>query len=129
MNKANREVVDEVGRENKRRGVPKDEIDQNKNEIFTLANNTEKDSVKISFLLGKVADKESLSVSREEVASRVMAMAAQNNVAPEKFVKDLQKRNGLNKVHEQLMLEKAVDFLVKNAEIEEVQAGVAPAAA
>ena len=38
----------------------------------------------------------------------------------EKFAKDLQKRNGLIEIYDQIMNEKVIDFLQKNAKIEEV---------
>ncbi len=129
INSVTREVVYEVVRENQQRGVSKEEIDQHKNEIFTLANNSAKDRVKISFLLSKVAEKEDLRVSRESLTTRLITMANQNKVAPEKYVNDLKKKNGINQVHEQLLLELAVDFLVNNAVLEEVQAPLPQATA
>jgi len=40
---------------------------------------------------------------------------------PEKLVKELQKSNGFGQIHEQILLNKVVDFLEQNAAIEEVQ--------
>jgi hypothetical protein len=40
---------------------------------------------------------------------------------PEKLVKDLQRHDGFGQIHEQILLSKVVDFLEKNAVIEEVQ--------
>ncbi len=123
-----REVVYEVVKENQQRGVSKDDIAEHKNEIFELANNSAKGRVKISFLLGKVAEKEGLRVTDEKFGQRITAMAAKNQVSPQKFYNDVKRNNGLNQIHEQLLLELAVDCLVANAVIEEVPA-VAPAAA
>jgi hypothetical protein len=51
-------------------------------------------------------------------------------VEPKKFLQDLQKRNGLIEVYDQLANEKVVELLQKNATIEEVPAGsLAPAQA
>ena len=42
-------------------------------------------------------------------------------IPPDKFLKDLQKRNGLIEVYDQIMNEKVMDFLQQNAKIEDVQ--------
>jgi hypothetical protein len=39
---------------------------------------------------------------------------------PDKFIKELQKRNGVPEIYEQLQGEKVIDFLVQNAKVEEV---------
>ena len=44
-------------------------------------------------------------------------------IPAEKFVKDLQKRNGLIEIYDQIMNEKVIDFLQQNAKIEDVPAG------
>jgi hypothetical protein len=45
-------------------------------------------------------------------------------IPPDKFIKDLQKRNGVIEIYDQLANEKVLDLLEKNANIEDV----APAA-
>ena len=57
------------------------------------------------------------------LARRIQHLAAMYQIPPEKFVKDLQKRNGLIEIYDQLMNEKVVAFLQQNAKIEEVPAG------
>jgi len=41
-------------------------------------------------------------------------------IPPDKFLKDLQKRNGLIEIYDQLMNEKVLDMLQQNAKVEEV---------
>jgi hypothetical protein len=48
-------------------------------------------------------------------------------IPPEKFAKDLQKRNGLIEIYDQIMNDKVLDMLQQNAKIEDV-APTAPAA-
>jgi trigger factor len=68
----------------------------------------------------KIAEKEDLKVSQEEIALRVHHLAGLYQIAPDKFLKDLQKRNGLIEVYDQIMNEKVMDFLQQNAKIEDV---------
>lgn len=120
-----RNVVYDIVNENQKRGVPREEIEKQKDEIYSAATQGARERVKVSFLLQKIAEKEKLTVSREEVAHRIQAMANMYRIPPEKFVKDLQKRNGIGEIHEQLTNEKAVDFLQENAQIEETAAAAA----
>ena len=41
-------------------------------------------------------------------------------ITPEKFAKDLQARNGLIEIYDQIMNEKVIDFLQQNARIERI---------
>lgn len=116
-----RNVVYNIVNENQKRGVAKEVIDQQKNEIFNSANATAKDRVKASFLFQKIAEKENIKVEQNEVLQRIQQLAATYQMPPDKFVKELQKRNGVPEIYEQLQSEKVIDFLVQNAKIEEVE--------
>jgi trigger factor len=118
-----RNVVYDLVRENQKRGVPRELIEQEKDKIYSAAAQNAKDRVKVSFLLQKIAEKESIKVSQEEVARRVQTMAQMYQIPPEKFVKDLQKRNGFVEIYDQLANEKVLEFLQQNAKVEEVPAG------
>ena len=64
-------VVYDIVRENQERGVSRESIDQNKEQIFAVANNSAKDRVKASFVLGRIAAKEGIKAERDEVVRRV----------------------------------------------------------
>jgi trigger factor len=116
-------VVYDIVRENQKRGISRDLIEQQKDQIYSAAASGAKERVKVSFLLQKIAEKEAIKVAQEEIAQRIGSLAAMYQIPPEKFVKDLQKRNGLIEIYDQLMNEKVLDFLQQNAKIEEVPAG------
>ncbi len=121
-----RNVVYNIVMENQKRGVPREMIDQQKQEIFNAANSSAKDRVKANFLFHKIAEKEGIKVEQQALALRVQQMAAASQVAPEKLIKDLEKRNGWPEIYESLLNEKVLDFLVQNARLEET-APVVPA--
>ena len=50
-------------------------------------------------------------------------LAAMYGIPAEKFVKDLQKRNGFIEIYDQVMNEKVLELLQKDAQIEDVPAG------
>jgi trigger factor len=118
-----RQVVHDIVNENHKRGVSRDIIEQQKDQIFSAASQGAKERVKVAFLLQKIAEKENIKVAQEEIAQRVGQLAQMYQIPPDKFVKDLQKRNGVIEIYDQLMNEKVVDFLQQNAKIEEVPAG------
>ena len=115
-------VVYDIVRENQKRGVSRDLIEQDKEKIYAAASSGAKERVKVSFLLQKIAEKEDIKVGQDEIAQRIGNMAAAYQIPPDKFIKDLQKRNGIVEIYDQLMNEKVVDLLHANAKIEEVPA-------
>ena len=117
-----RNVVYNIVQENSKRGVARDIIEQQKEEIYTAAARSAKDRVKLSFLVQRIAAKEGIQVSQDEVIHRVQALATAYQIPVEKFIKDLQKRNGVNEIYEQIAHEKVVRLLEQNAQFEEVAA-------
>jgi trigger factor len=118
-----RNVVYDLVQDNSRRGVPRQVLEEQKEKIYSAAAQSAKERVKVSFILQKIAEKESINVSNEEVSARVYSLASMYQIPPEKFVKDLQKRNGLIEIFDQVQAEKVMEFLEKNAAIEEVPPG------
>lgn len=121
-------IVYGIVRENQNRGVSREVIEKEKDNIYAAAAQQAKGQVKTSFILRKIAEKEDIKVSNEEVLRRVHALAGAYQTEPKKFLQDLQKRNGLIEVYDQLASEKVVELLQKNATIEEVPAGSLSAA-
>jgi len=115
-----RNVVYDIVQENQKRGVPKETIEKEKVQIYSAAADSAKSRVKANFLLQKIAEKEDIKVSQDEVALRIQYLASQYNIPPDQFVKDLQKRNGIVEIYDQVASEKTLEFLEKNAAIEDV---------
>jgi trigger factor len=118
-----RNVVYDIVQENAKRGVPRQTIEQQKEQIYSAAAQGAKERVKIAFLLQKIAEKEDIKVSQEEIGRRITHLAALYQIPPEKFVKDLQKRNGMIEIYDQVMNEKVLELLKSNARVEDVPAG------
>ena len=114
-----RHVVYNIVQENTKRGVGRDFIEQQKEEIYTAASRSAKERVKFSFLAQRIAAKENIQVSQDEVVRRVHVLAQAYQIPVDKFIKDLQKRNGVDEIYEQLAHEKVIKFLEQNAQFEE----------
>ena len=122
-----RNVVYDLVRENTQRGVARDLIEKQKDEIYSAAAQSAKERVKLSFLIQRIAEKEGIQVSQDEVLKRVQSLAMAYQIPLEKFLKDLQKRNGVPELYDQIAHEKVLAFLEQNAKIEEVPAVAAKA--
>lgn len=117
-----RSVVYDLVAQNQQRGVNRDVIEEQKDEIFTAANANAKDKVKAMYIMSAIAEKEGIKVEQQEIAARVGMMAQQYQMPPEKLAKQLQERNGFGEINEQILIGKVLDFLQLNAEVAEVPA-------
>lgn len=123
-----RNVVYDIVSDSQKRGVQQADIEKSKDEIYSVAAKSAKDRVKASFVFARIAEKENIKVTQEELARRIYALAAEYQMAPDKFIKELEKREGVPEIHQQMLSEKVVDFLADNAEITDAAPAPAPAA-
>jgi trigger factor len=115
-------VVYSIVQENTKRGVGRELIEKQKDEIYHAAATSAKERVKLAFLVQRIAEQEKISVSQEEVLQRIQSLAAAYQIPPDKFIKDLQKRNGINELYDQITHEKVLAFLESNATLVDVPA-------
>jgi trigger factor len=120
-----RNVVYDVVKRNKERGITKEAIDEKKEEIYSFANSNAKDRVKTHFILNRIAENEKIRPSREEIAQRITQMAAHYQIPLPKLVRQLEENKGISEIAERIMIEKVIDFLKLHAKIEEVAAEIA----
>jgi len=114
-----RNVVYDLVRQNTQRGIARELIEQQKDEIYSVAAVNAKERVKLAFLVGRIAEQEKIQASQEDVLKRAQQLAAMYQTPFEQFIKDLQKRNGVNELYEQVLHEKVLELLEKNAIITE----------
>jgi len=119
VEKQTKHVVYDIVRSNADRGIAKADIDKHKDEIYNVAANSAKERVKVALVLSRIADKEGIKASREEITQRVLQMARQNQIKPEKLVKQLQERGGIAEIQEQIINAKVLDLLELNAAVQE----------
>jgi trigger factor len=114
-----RNVVYDLVRQNTQRGVGRELIEQQKDEIYSAAASNAKDRVKLAFIVGRIAQQEKIEVTQEDVLKRAQQLAMMYQMPFDQFVKDLQKRNGVNELYEQVQHEKVLELIEKNAVITE----------
>jgi len=116
-----RNLVYELVNDYKKRGATDEAIDQQKERIYGVAAESAKGRVKAMVLFQKVAEKEGIRVSQEEISARVVSLAQSYNMPLQKFVKELEARNGFVDIHRELLHEKVINFLHEHARVQDVE--------
>ena len=116
-----RRALNELVHRNRERGVPDDMLKGKEKELVEGAGSLAAHRLKRNFILSRIAEREKIEVSREEIDARVREEAARYDISVDKMRKELQEHDGLNSLAEQLLLGKTLDFLKANVSVEETQ--------
>jgi trigger factor len=104
--------------ENMRRGVAADQFEKDKKELYEGAKKAATGRVKSQLILAKIAEKEKLQVSEQDIDAFIYREAMRTNQTPEKLVKVLTKdREQLRSVQQSIIFDKALDLLVSKATV------------
>jgi trigger factor len=107
--------------ENLRNGVPQEKIEESKKELFENAGKAATGRVKVQLLLAEIAQAEKLKVDEKDFNNWIMREAMRSGQRPDKLVKELGKdREQIRAVQQQLLFDKALDFLVAKATVKTV---------
>ena len=112
-----RNVVYDIVRQNTQRGMGRDLIEKQKDEIYSAAAGSAKERVKLAFLVQRIAEQEKITVTQEDALKRAQQLAIMYQMPFDQFLKDLQKRNGVNELYDQVLHEKVLDLIEKSAVI------------
>lgn len=110
------EVYDMV-RQSQHRGVSKDEIEGKKEELFDAATRTASDKVKLRYILRRIAGLEKIDVSEQDVEARIVGLARSWGVPADRLRADMEKRNALGQVRDDVLLNKTLSWLLEQAEV------------
>src|ERR1700736_3990493 len=113
-----RRALGELVQRNRARGVPDEMLKEKEQELIQGAAGLAAARLKTNFILHRIAEREKIEVSREDVDRRIREGAARYNVSVEKMRKELEQHDGLNTLTEQILLGKTLDFLKANVTIE-----------
>ena len=116
-----RRALTELVQRNRERGVTDEMLKEKEKELIDAAAGMATHRLKTNFILHRIAEDENIQVTKEDLDLRVKQEAARYDMSPEKMRKELQQRNALDDVSEQLLLGKTLDFLKANVSIELTQ--------
>jgi trigger factor len=113
-----RGALAELVQRNRERGVTDDMLKEKEKELIDAAAGLAAHRLKTNFILHRIAEGENIQVTKEDLDLRIRQEAARYDISPDKMRKELQERNALDEVAEQLLLGKTLDFLKANVSIE-----------
>ena len=121
MKNETRRVLGELVQRNRERGIPDEMLKEKEKELIETAAGLAAHRLKTNFILHRIAERENIKTSRQEIDARIREDAARYNISPEKMRKELQEHDALDSVAEQILLGKTLDFLKANVSVERVQ--------
>jgi len=121
-----RRILSDIVQQEQSRGVTDEALKASEKELVEAAAQGAKQKLKGTFILQRIADLEKITVSQTELRSRVAAMAARYGMTPDKAAKELEKRDAMDRVAEDILSGKVIDYLIAQADVRVAEA--APAA-
>ncbi len=116
-----RRILADLVQRNRERGVTDEMLKEKEKELIESAAGLAGHRLKTNFILHRIAEQENIQVSRDDINAQLREEAARYNVPVEKIRKELQEKDGLDAVAEQILLGKTLDFLKANVSIEAAQ--------
>jgi len=116
-----RRALAELVQRNRERGVTDEMLKEKERELIDGAAGVAAHRLKTNFILHRIVERENIEVAKEDVDLRIRQEAARYDISPEKMRKELQQKDVLDDVAEQILLGKTLDFLKANVSIEPAQ--------
>jgi trigger factor len=113
-----RRALGELVQRNRERGVTDEMLKEKEKELIDAAAGMAAHRLKTNFILHRIAELENIQVTKEDLDLRVRQEAARYDISPDKMRNELQQRNALDDLSEQLLLGKTLDFLKANVSVD-----------
>jgi trigger factor len=113
-----RHIIQDVVQENTRRGVPKEQIEAHRDDIFSKAAQSSADRVRIGYLLDRIAEEEKIGVDDADLDQELERMSARYGMDKPRFRAALEQRGALASVRRNLRMDKTLNFLLDAAVVE-----------
>jgi trigger factor len=116
-----RRALAELVQRNREAGVTDEMLKEKEKELIDGAAGLASHRLKTNFILHRIAEREKIQVTKEDVDLRIRQEAARYDISPEKMRKELRQQDALDDVAEQVLLGKTLDFLKANVSVEQVK--------
>ncbi len=108
-----------VVRENLMRGVPREQVEADRNRLFTEAKKSAGDKVKLGYILHRIAEEEKTVVTDAETDEALQHMATRYRVTPEELRKTLEEKKEMDSLRQEIWISKTLDIILENAKVGE----------
>jgi trigger factor len=112
-----RRILADIVQQQQARGASDEDIKNQETELVEAASRAARQKLKGTFILQRIADAEKITVSQAELRARIASMAARYGMTPDKTARELERRDATDRVAEDILSGKVLDFLVANAEV------------
>jgi trigger factor len=102
------------------RGMPREQVEANIERLRGGAAEEAQRELKLFFILQKLANDEKIDVDEGELNGRIASLAIQQGARPERMKQEMAKDGSLANLYIQLREQKAVDRVLANAKVEDV---------
>jgi len=116
-----RRALAELVQRNRERGVTDEMLKEKEKELIEGAAGLAANRLKTNFILHRIAEREKIQVAKEDVDLRIRQEASRYDISPDKMRKELQQKDALDDIAEQILLGKTLDFLKANVSVEPAQ--------
>ena len=112
-------ILREIVQENQVRGVSDDELRAHQDKLVGIAQQQADERVRGNFLLLRIAEKEGLKVTETDMIMAISEMAQHYELPVKKLIKDLQARDGIEPIRQQILIGKALERVAANVTVTE----------
>ena len=106
------------------KGTPMEEMEKNIDDLKNASEESVIKDFKMSLVIDRIAEKEKIFVTENDVNQRINGLAGMYGIEPAAMKKQLERINGMSNLRHQLKEHKTLNFLMKEATIEEVEDAV-----
>lgn len=118
-----RRILADIVRENQARGIADEILKENEQQILGTASQNAREQLKGTFILLRIAETEGIRPTQPEFNHRIAQLAERYEMKPAKLLKELEKRNAIDQITEEIVTAKVLDFLASNASVATISAG------
>ena len=101
------------------RGVPMDEIEKVAEEITKSSAEQSERDMRVSFVLGRIADEEKIEVTDNEVEAHIAELARMRGQRPAQLHEALAREDQMDTLRSQMTDDKVIDLLIREAKVKE----------
>lgn len=113
-------MIRDLIEQNMRRGIPKEEFEKHKDEIYHTARKAAASRVKLNIILDRIASEEKITIEEKDMQQQIMIEAVATRTRPQKLVKELRKdRDRTNALRDSVLRNKTLEFLIDQAVVTE----------
>jgi trigger factor len=111
-------ILRQVVEQNVHRGVPQEELEKNKDDLFSNSRKAAISRAKLQLILARIAEEEKIQAEERDLQQVIYQEAMRSNTKPEKYAKELSRDRGrIDSIQQAVVFDKTLDFLVDQAKV------------